>query len=188
MPTDPFIGEITMYAFPFPPQGWAQCNGQTLSIAQYNAVFALLSTQYGGNGHTTFNLPNLQGRSPMHVGQGAGLTPRTMGEMGGTESVTLTTETMPIHSHNATVTSILHGETALANLRNPLNNMLATPPAGAQIYAEPVPAEDKPMAPESIVSTAVIDNAGGSQPFGIMSPYQVVNFCIALVGIFPTRN
>src|SRR5580765_2676031 len=99
--SQPFLGQIAIFGFNFPPRGWALCNGQTLAIAQNTALFSLLGTTYGGNGQTTFALPNLQSRVPIHQGQGSGLSPYTIGQEGGTESVTLTTGEMPAHVHNA---------------------------------------------------------------------------------------
>jgi microcystin-dependent protein len=125
---------------------------------------------------------------PVHQGQGPGLTNRTIGEASGTETTTLTTAQMPTHNHGVDVTAGLHGETALADKRNPLGAMLATPPAAAPIYADPVAADDKLMASESLQVTAEIQPAGGSQPFNNMQPYLTVSFCIALQGIFPSRN
>ncbi|AXQ29313.1 phage tail protein [Solimonas sp. K1W22B-7] len=190
--SEPFLGMISIFGFNFAPRGWAFCNGQILPIAQSTALFSLLGTTYGGNGQTTYALPNLQGRMPMHFGNGPGLSSRNLGEMGGTESTTLTQAQMPSHSHTATVTvtASLYGETATASALNPLNNMLASPAVGNHIYAPPVAADNKLMAADSIKAsgTATIGLAGGNQPFGIMPPFLALNFCIALEGIFPSRN
>jgi microcystin-dependent protein len=199
-----YLGMISMFGISFAPKGWMLCNGQTLSIAQYSALFALLGTNFGGDGQTTFALPNFQGRMPMGTGNGQGLSPRVLGQMSGTESVSLTQLQMPAHTHQATATSTststttatLHAETSQADARNPLAKMLSTPPAGAQIYADPVPADNKAMAPDSIVATTntttattvTVLAAGGSQPVGIMPPFLAVTFCICLQGIFPSRN
>jgi len=185
---EPYLGMISMFGFSFAPRGWAQCNGQIISIAQSSALFSLLGTIYGGNGQTTFALPNLMGRLPMHFGQGPGLSSRSIGEVGGAEATTLATAQMPAHTHPATVTASLFGETAAATTLNPLGNMLAAPAATNQIYAPPVAADNKQMAPDSIQATATIGVAGGSLPVGIMSPFLAVNFCIAMEGIFPSRN
>ncbi|MFN2608075.1 MAG: phage tail protein [Acidimicrobiales bacterium] len=169
--SDPFIGEIRMFGGNFAPRGWALCNGQLLSISQNTALFSLLGTTYGGNGQTTFGLPNLQSRVPMHAGQGPGLSPRTLGEVAGEESVTLTTTQMPAHGHLASGTN-----TAGAATR-PGGNVPAATSAGA--YG---PSPTDPM------NGSFIASAGGSQPHDNMSPYLVVNFIIALEGIFPSRN
>ncbi|NCJ08050.1 phage tail protein [Synechococcales cyanobacterium C] len=178
---DPFIGQIQAFGFNFPPRGWAFCDGQLLSISSNEALFSLLGTTFGGDGRTTFALPDLRGRSIVHVGSGPGLDTITWGERGGTFEVTLTIPQMASHSH----TAILHGENALADSPDPLGRMLAAPqPAGTNIYASPVPAQDRAMASESIV----VDDTGGSQPLNIRNPFLGVYVSIALVGIFPSRN
>ena len=156
------------------------CSGQLLSIASNEALFSLLGTIYGGDGRTTFALPDLRGRSMVHFGNGPGLSPITIGEKGGNESTTLTVNNMPTHNHTAT----LHGETAVADSGNPNNRMLALTQATGNIYASPVAAEDRIMASESIV----VGNNGGGQSFSNRSPYLGVNVCIATVGIYPSRN
>src|SRR5689334_10120851 len=117
--SEPFLGEIRMFGGNFAPRGWAFCNGQILSIAQNTALFSLLGTTYGGNGQTTFALPNLQCRLPMHFGNGPGLTPRSLGEMGGTETVTILTNQMPMHNHSLMATN------ADGNNAHPIGNTLA---------------------------------------------------------------
>lgn len=199
-----YLAMISMFGTNFAPRGWMLCNGQTLSIAQNSALFSLLGTTFGGDGQTTFALPNFQGRMPMGWGNGPGLSPRTLGEVAGTESQTLTQLQMPQHTHAATATSTststttatLHAETTNGDARNPLGKMLATPPTGAQIYADPIAADNKAMAPDSITATTntttntTVTNAvaGGSQPVGIMPPFLAVSFCICTQGIFPSRN
>lgn len=172
---DPFIGQIIMFGGNFAPRGWAFCNGQLLSIAQNTALFSILGTTYGGNGQTTFGLPNLQGRVPVHPGTGAGLPPVSLGQMAGSPTHTLTINEMPTHNHS------FHGELAAADKQTPQGNMLALTP-GTPIYAAPIPADDRTMAPSSIGAT------GGNQAFDLHSPYLAVNFIIALEGIFPSRN
>jgi microcystin-dependent protein len=167
--SQPFIGEIRLFGFNFAPRGWAPCQGQLLSIAQNTALFALLGTMYGGNGQTTFALPDLRGRFPMSFGQGAGLTNRTQGEMSGTETVTLTQGQMPPHNHPLRSTNQPSGTT------RPAGNY----PAGGGAYAA---AADGTMAPD------VVNVAGGGQPHDNIPPYLVLNYCIALEGIFPSRN
>ncbi|WP_186456829.1 phage tail protein [Sphingomonas suaedae] len=172
---DPFIGQIIMFGGNFAPRGWAFCDGQIMSIASNTALFSILGTTYGGNGQTTFALPDLRGRSPVHPGTGPGLPPVALGQMAGSPTHTLTTLEMPIHNHS------FHGELANADKQTPQGNMLALTP-GTPIYAAPVPADDRTMAPTSI------GMAGGSQPFDLHSPYLAVNFIIALFGVFPSRN
>ena len=178
--SEPFLGEIRMVGFNFAPRGWALCNGQILSIAQNTALFSLLGTTYGGDGVTTFALPNLQGRLPMHWGNGPGLSPRVIGEQSGSETVTLVSTQIPAHNHmlNCTTTAgaidnpsgALLATSADANL-NPINTYLA---GGA--------------APNATMANNSIGVAGGSQPHDNMSPFLCVTFIIALSGIFPSRN
>jgi microcystin-dependent protein len=167
----PFLGEIYIVPYNFAPRGFAFCNGQILSIAQNSALFALLGTIYGGNGTTTFALPDLQGRTPIGAGQGAGLTDRTLGESGGAASVTLGIGEMPAHAH-ALATS-----PAQADRSNALGNHLAKPPDATYSAA----AADTALGP-------MLSPAGGGQPHNNLSPYLAVNFVIALQGIFPSRN
>ena len=185
---EPFLGMIAMFGFSFAPRGWALCSGQLLAISSNSALFSLLGTTYGGNGTTTFALPDLRGRVAIGQGQGPGLSNYVIGQVGGAENTTLNVNQMPAHTHAATVTAQLHGETAVADKRNPLGAMLATPPAASPIYADPVPAEDKLMAASSIVASATIQPAGNNQPFSNIQPCLAVNYCIALEGIFPSRN
>jgi microcystin-dependent protein len=156
---------MRIFSFNFPPKGWAMCNGQLLPINQNQALFAILGTTYGGNGQTTFALPNLQGRMPVHVGGGISL-----GQIGGEASHALTIPELPAHTHQAS------GSSTLANLGNPTGNLWA---AGNAAYN---PASNTSMNP------ACITNAGGSQPHENMSPYLVLSICIALQGIFPSQN
>jgi len=178
--SDPFLGEIRMTGFNFAPVGWALCNGQTLSISQYSALFALLGTTYGGNGTTTFNLPDLQGRVPIHWGTGAGLSTYVIGENGGTENVTLLYNQMPLHNHLVNVNN------AAGNSADPTGKFLAEtsngakPPVLTQTYTNA--ATNGTMAPTAI------STAGGSVPHPNLQPFLTVNFIIALVGIFPSRS
>ena len=164
-----------MTGFNFAPVGWALCNGQLLSIAQNSALFSLLGTQFGGNGQSTFGLPDLQGRVPMHQGSGAGLTPRTMGEKAGTETVQLTAAQMPAHSHPTSVPATA----AVATAASPAGNVPAKAADGESNYAA---ASDG----SSIACSAA--SAGGSQAHANVQPYQVVNFIIATQGIYPSRS
>ena len=174
--SDPFIAEIRMFGGNFAPRGWAFCNGQLLSIAQNTALFSLLGTTYGGNGQTTFGLPDLQGRSPMHQGQGPGLTPRVLGETSGQENVTLLASQMPAHTHQPQADASGGGQTSPANATWGAGGR-GRPPAYA---ANPAPAAA--LSPQALAPT------GGSQPHNNRSPYLGVSFIIALQGIFPSRN
>lgn len=166
---NPFIGEIRMVGFNFPPQGWAFCDGQLLGIAQNTALFSLLGTTYGGDGRTTFGLPDLRGRVPLHHGGGSGpgLSPYSLGQNGGFETVTLTAAQMPSHSHSQPCSS------DDPNAGSPVNNVPAA-------VANPVYANTANSA------MAVTGAVGGSQPHENRQPYLAINFCIALQGIFPS--
>ena len=168
--SEPFLGMIAIYGFNFAPRGWAFCNGQILSIAQNTALFSLLGTTYGGNGQTTFALPDLRGRWPNHFGQGPGLSSYDLGQQAGTESVTLTANQVAPHSHG-----VLGSDDEAAAGGSPAASLVAK--GGFYGTTSPVA-----MAPNMIGPT------GGSQPFSILQPYLALNFCIALEGIFPSRN
>ncbi len=178
---DPFIGEIYMFAGNFAPSGWAFCNGQLLPIDQNQALFSLLGTTYGGNGQTTFALPNLQSRVPLHPGQGPGLTNRFQGEVAGTENVSIQSTQLPAHSHAVT----LNASTGPANTANPAAAVMAASDAG--LYATGV----TPGVTLAGASLALGTSAGGGavgQPHDNVQPYQTVNFIISLYGIFPSPN
>ncbi len=183
---DEYIGIIKMFAGNFAPRGWAFCNGQLLSIAQNTALFSILGTTYGGNGQTTFALPDLQGRVPLGTGQGPGLSNYTLGEMAGTESTTLLITNLPPHNHIITVEA---------------NNSEATtsaPVNGSSIAATVVPVgRDRneafgfnAEAPNTILNgdTAKCAPVGAGQPIGNIQPYLAMNYIICLEGIFPSRN
>jgi microcystin-dependent protein len=173
--SDPFIGEIRLFGFNFAPTGWAQCNGQLLAIAQNTALFSILGVTYGGDGRTTFALPNLQGQAPLGEGQGPGLSSRTLGENGGQSTVTLINSEMPSHSHAAAA------GTALGDQSNPTNSVWATGAGGRgqNFYASGA---------DVAMSSQAIGPAGGSQPHNNLPPYLALNFCIALQGVFPPRS
>ena len=173
--SEPFIGQICIYGFNFAPRGWALCNGQLIAISQNTALFSLLGTTYGGNGQTTFALPNLQSRAPLHPGQGPGLSPYTLGEQTGTESVTMTVSTLPAHPHGYTVPAT----TADQNSIDPAAN--AALAAGTGIYRTAATANVQMPGGNTAP-------AGNSQPISIIQPILTLNFCIALQGIFPSRN
>jgi len=173
---EPFIGQIITAGFKLPPRGHALCAGQLMSIAQNTALFALLGVNFGGDGRSAFRLPDLRGRIPLHQGQGPGLTPRVMGEMSGEESVTLISTEMPMHNHLVNTNNNPSGG------GTPNGNFLggSSDPASFAFYA--------PTSDGSMLNVQTIDLAGGSQPHNDMQPYLVINFCIALEGIFPSRN
>jgi microcystin-dependent protein len=186
--SEPFIGEIIMFAGNFAPRGWAFCNGQLLSIAQNTALFSILGTTYGGNGQTTFALPDLRGRVPVHSGnsQGPGLSPYNLGQASGTETVTLLTNQMPMHTHAGAISAAQVDGTSAVPASTEV--LAQTYDAGNQAqfnsYAPSTSTPLVPLAPNSVA----IGVSGGSQPFGILQPYLAINFIIALEGIFPSRN
>lgn len=172
---DQYIGEIRLFAGNYAPGGWSFCNGQLLPIAQNQALFAILGTMYGGDGRTTFALPNLSGRAPMHQGNGPGLQPRPIGGSGGSTSVTLTTNELPAHNHMAAC----H---ASSDKDDPTGGIWSsTPPRGGAI----VYATDEPSTPMNVQALGV---TGGNQGHNNMQPYLGLNFIIALQGIFPPRS
>ncbi len=176
---NPFLGEIRMFGFNFAPQGWAFCNGQLLSISQNDALFALLGTTYGGNGVSTFGLPNFQSRVPIHQGQGSGLSPYVIGAFGGVENVTLTVAQTAAHTHLV----YADGDVPSNNSPSPSGNALATFATGGDIYATAAG-----LKKAVTMNPLMIAAAGGGQPHPNIQPFLVVNFCIALQGIFPSRN
>lgn len=197
MGTNEYIGEITMFAGNFAPRNTALCQGQILSIAQNTALFSILGTTYGGNGQTTFALPDLRGRSPIQQGQGPGLSNISLGEVAGTESTTLTINQMPIHTHTATFSgtgSTLSAATAKASLQLPsAGTVLAKSVDNAgtavpQIYAPSGTATPAALGGLNVAGTVTNAVAGGSQPFSLRNPYLGLNFIITLFGIFPSRN
>ncbi|MFX3631933.1 MAG: phage tail protein [Candidatus Pristimantibacillus sp.] len=171
---DPYIGEIIMFAGNFAPKGWALCNGQTMQIRQYTTLYSIIGVQYGGDGKTNFNLPDLRGKAPIHQGTGHGLTPRTIGEIGGTPSVTLQVSEMPAHTHvpNAQVAQGVADPT----------NAVWTSTVGARGPLQYGPTPATPM------STQAIGIQGGSQPHNNMQPSVGINYIIALEGIFPPHS
>lgn len=169
----PFVAEIRIFPFNFAPRGWAQCNGQLLAISQNTALFSLIGTFYGGNGTSTFALPNFQGSVPVHQGNGVGLSPYTIGETGGSPTVTLLSNQIPAHSHTFSGDPTSKKElTGVANA--------APAGAGSPVYST--------AAPNVVMSPAMLAPAGGSQAHDNMQPYLALNFCIATQGIFPARN
>lgn len=163
---EPFIGELRAFPFGFAPRGWALCEGQEMAISQNQALYAILGTTYGGNGTTTFRLPDLRGRVPVHVGNGV-----TLGQAAGEETHALTVQEMPAHTHTVEASN-QDGRT-----RDAQGNVWAK--TNQPAYGTPA---DSTMSPMSV------SQAGGNQAHANMQPYQVVNYCIAVVGIFPSRN
>jgi microcystin-dependent protein len=173
--SEPFLGQIILVPYNFAPRGWAFCNGQILPISQNTALFSLLGTTFGGNGQTTFALPDLRGRIPIGAGQGPGLQNYDLGQVGGSETQTLTIAEMPLHTH------VVEALNDTINASSPTNNFLATGPRGTNLYA-PQSTNTTTMSPLMILP------AGGNQPFDIRDPYLTLNYCIALEGIFPSRD
>jgi len=177
---EPFLGEIKAVGFNWAPVGWALCNGQLLSIAQNTALFSLLGTSYGGDGVTTFGLPNLQGRVPIHQGQSQGTSQYDIGQVGGTETVTATTINLPMHTHIASATI---NASARGDQDTPAGGVPA-PNSGNNIYASATDGSTTMNAGMATITNAV---AGGNMPFDIVQPYLCGNFIIALEGIYPSR-
>jgi microcystin-dependent protein len=169
-----YVGEIRLFGFNFAPLGWALCNGQLLPIAQNTALFSLLGTFYGGDGKTTFALPNLQGRVPLHQGAGVGSTSYLVGQVGGSPEVTLTKNQMPAHHH------LVRAYDGTATATNPAGAVLAQ--TSTPSYA--------PAGPTSLVSLAhgTLTDTGEGQAVSLLQPFLVLNFCIALTGIYPSRS
>ena len=170
---DPFLAEIRIFGFTFAPKGWAFCNGQLLPLAQNTALFSLLGTTYGGDGKSTFALPNLEGNAPMHPGQGPGLSQHYLGEAAGSETVSLLQSEIPAHAHD------LMSQAAVGNRTNPIGNAIARV-QGATAYAPTGPTAAQ-------LASQAVTPAGGDQPHNNMQPYLTLNFCIALQGVFPQR-
>jgi microcystin-dependent protein len=171
---EPFIGEIRMFGATFAPAGWAFCDGQLMAISQNDTLFTLIGTTYGGDGQETFGIPNLQGRIPVHMGQGPGLSQNyQQGETFGSESVTLTTNQIPIHTHALLASNdVPTGTTANGNITGNTNQL--------KIYTENTPTK--------LFATNALSPVGGNQPHDNMMPSLVISFIISLFGVFPTQN
>ncbi len=178
MATEPYIGEIIMGGFNFAPQSYAFCNGQILPISQNTALFAILGTTYGGNGTTTFALPNLQGRVAVGFGSGPGLSSYSLGQMSGVENVTLTNTEIPAHNH------LVNSNSGDGTSSTPINNFFAGPSADRDLAAYNA-ATTGGTVNMNVNATGI---TGSSLPHNNIMPYQVINFCIALQGVFPSRN
>ncbi|MBY0304104.1 MAG: tail fiber protein [Sphingomonas sp.] len=177
--SDPFLGEVRMFGGNFAPRDWAMCNGQLISIAQNSALFSLIGTIYGGDGQVTFGLPDMRGRLPISQGQGPSLSPRTMGERAGSETVTLLPNNLPAHSHsfnvyNVPATTSTPGPTVLPGVGT----------GGGRMYVVPAGATTTPVQ----LAPAAVLPAGSSQPHNNLMPALCVSFIIALQGVFPSRN
>jgi microcystin-dependent protein len=171
--SEPFVGEIRMFAGNFAPRGWAFCDGQLLAVSQNDALFSLLGTIYGGDGRTTFGLPDLRGRIPIHAGDGPGLSPRRLGSKGGAEKVTLTVNQLPSHTHP------LKASSDPATVPNPQGTVLGTGNVIELYSGDPA---------DSNLSANAITSVGGSRSHTNLMPFLCVHFIIALVGIYPSRH
>ena len=171
--SEPFVGEIRMFAGNFAPRGWAFCDGQLLAVSQNDALFSLLGTIYGGDGRTTFGLPDMRGRIPIHAGSGPGLSPRRLGAKAGAENVTLTVNQLPSHTHPMQATANFASEAA------PGGNVLAQSTV-VNMYME--------ADPTTALSSSSLTAVGGSRSHTNLMPFLCINFIIALVGIYPSRH
>jgi len=176
---NPFVAEIRIFPFYFAPSGWAFCNGQIMTISQNTALFSLLGTYYGGDGKSTFGLPNLQARAPMFYGQGPGLSQHNIGETGGTATVSLIASQLPQHSHGI---NCLDTPRTRGQVGNPANAILA------KTGGNPANAYTSGGAQNQTMAQGVIGPVGGNQPHNNLMPYLTLNFCIALQGIYPSRS
>jgi microcystin-dependent protein len=178
--SDAYVAEIRIFGFTFAPKGWATCSGQIVSIQQNQALFSLLGTTYGGNGTTTFALPDLRGRAPIHWGTGVGLANVSLGQVGGEENHLLTTQEMPMHNHSFAATTA-------AATKKPVNLGVFADDVDSQAV-DYFAAFNAPNSSYVSLSPLSMPPAGGSQPHNNMQPYLVLNICIAMNGIFPSRN
>jgi len=179
---EPFMGQITIFGGSFAPRGWALCQGQLLAISQYSALFSLLGTTYGGDGRTTFGLPDLRSRCAIGMGQGPGLTPRTQGERIGQETVILTQNELPSHSHQ------LIGSNADGTTADPTNATLAKNNVVVERGSPAIPVNGYSSAAANVGMGASIGNTGANQSHNNMQPSIALNYIIALVGLYPSRN
>ena len=171
---EPYIGQISIYAFNFAPRGWMPCDGRLLPIAQYTALFSLIGTTYGGDGRTTFALPDLRGRIVVGAGNGPGLTPRTIGEMSGTETNTLLISNLPPHNHSINAVS------TEGNQNSPTGNLLADTKTLDKEYSN--------ATANTTMKASMVGNTGNGTPVNNMQPYLSIGYYIALEGIYPSRN
>jgi microcystin-dependent protein len=171
--SDPFIGQIQPFGFNFSPRGWAFCNGQLLPISQNTALFSLLGTTYGGDGRTTFALPDLRGRVALHSGQGPGLSDRRLGERGGSQTSTLTAAQLAAHTHT---------------FAPPSNSTPGNTDVASNHYPAQMPEDNYQTTTDSSLAPGTSGSTGNSQSVNNMQPYLALNFCIALTGLFPSRS
>lgn len=183
--SEPFIGEIKMFGGNFAPRGYALCDGQLLPISQNTALFSILGTTYGGDGRTTFGLPDLRGRVAVHAGNGPGLTSRRLGEKLGQERVTLTTVEMPSHTHTVIAETKINVSNAVGTENTPGNNFIS---ADAMSFSDTGSSGRGEANLDGVDTEITIGGTGGSQPHYNMQPYTVVNYIIALQGTFPSRS
>lgn len=196
MSLDPFVGEIQMVAFPFAPVGFALCDGSLLPVSQYPALYSLIGAAYGGDGVTTFALPDLRGRSPVSAGNGPGLEPVHIGQKGGSESVTLTTNQLPSHTHTATVQPGAHAQqncyAGIGSLTSPtgaIPSEVLEPVNGGALQAFATPAAaNQTMAPLPLTLQIGVGATGGGAAVGIRNPFVGVYYIIALEGVYPSRG
>ncbi|MFC4636501.1 phage tail protein [Dokdonia ponticola] len=179
---DPFLGEIKLFAGNFAPRAWAYCDGQLLPISQYSALFSILGTTYGGDGRTTFALPDLRGRVAVHPGTGPGLSTYRLGQRGGREDITLTINELPNHTHSATATTDIHVSDS-AGEDDPDGNFIG---GGLDIFSSTSGGNKLNDAAATTVTT--VANTGGQRPYNNLQPFLAVNYIIALQGVFPSRN
>jgi microcystin-dependent protein len=184
MATNPFIGEVRPFGFNFNPRGWAFCQGQLLAISSNTALFSLLGTTYGGDGRTTFGLPDFQGRMPLGMGQGPGLPNYDWGQEGGAATVTLLTTNLPAHTHGLTAAAALPAQSGPGSLDSPVNNV----PAGSAAVENYSPPAAVNTSLGGGTASLTAQPTGSGQPFGKMPPYLTLNLCIALQGVFPARS
>jgi len=171
--SEPFVGEVRMFAGNFAPRGWAFCDGQLLAVSQNDALFSLLGTVYGGDGRTTFGLPDLRGRIPIHAGNGPGLSPRRLGAKDGVEKVTLTVNQLPSHRHQ------INASTTAATANNPTSALVGESPT-VDAFSEATPSQN--------MSSQAITHVGGSRSHTNIMPFLCINFIVALFGIYPSRQ
>jgi microcystin-dependent protein len=183
--SDPFIAQIVMFGGNFAPRGWALCEGQLLPINQYQALFSLLGTTYGGDGRTTFALPDMRGRVAMHPGTGPGLSSYRLGQRGGTETNTLTIQNLPSHNHTATATATVMATNARGNADTPENKTWARKSRDKDYSTQ---APDVEMHADTVAVNVTINNTGGNVPVNNIQPYVTVNHIIALIGFYPSRS
>jgi microcystin-dependent protein len=188
---DPFLGMICAFGFNFNPMGWLYCNGTLIAIQSNSALYALLGTQFGGNGSTNFGIPDLQGRTIIGQGNGAGLTPRSVGQKDGAENTVLTAAQLPNHTHTATFTGTsvtVKASSTAGKTKNPSGRSVVLGSLGTDLLYTDVAPDTNLNVGGSVAGTVTVVAAGNGSSFSNMQPFQVLNYCIATQGIFPTRD